>query len=256
VVKGIVIWSMDPFEGFGFVDIIGDVIVHIVVSHDVMDRDADLTDDAVHLIVEAEVVVHDIAEGKVEPGFGSDEFSRDIISEEIDFLAIGSLGVPGYDDLEGISLVGFEQREINRIGQFPCGRDAGVFQPGWGAGGLVDMVELREIVLIEGKVVSRGFGNEYDGFVFHRQAEFPILIGPDGIELVGDDDAGNPFFIFIEDAVSVGILEHDPAGGFLFRLDRSRNSSQYDDQTYNNSGKNICVIFFHSIHLVKLCTLM
>ena len=214
VLEGVVGGAEDSLEGFVGVFVVGGVEVEVVIADEVEPGAVDEGDDGVVVVVDGEVVEDDVTEGDAEGCVGADEFGDGVLGHVAEFLVVAGLGVAEEDRFEGVGLGALEEGEVDGFREWAGGGDTGEAAFG-GTFGFVDVVELGELLVVDGSSPVAGFDDEEDAVVGGGEGPIALGVGCGDLKLVGDQNAGEAGFVRVSGLVVVEVVKDRSAGDLV-----------------------------------------
>ena len=238
VVEGVVRGAVDALERLGGVGVVRHVVVVVVVAGQVPPGQADGRHDVVHARVAGEVVVDDVAHGEPERGVRADKLRHDVVADVVELLLAVGLGVGEDDDVELLGLLLPYDGEVHRLGERSGGFDPAVLQLDRRAVRVVDVVVLRELLIVHRHHVAGRLRDEQDGLVVHAQPVRAAPIGLDDLSTVGHEYPGDTGLALVALAVSIAVLVHEPLSGLLRPVHPSRLASFLGRACWSRIGRS------------------
>ena len=166
VVERVVGRAVDAFPGFIAEFVVLRCVVDIVIAEHIVPRYTDMADGAVEAVEETEVIEQHISESDTEGGPDPRKFFNDVVSDVVDFFLVARLGVTEKDHIEGGGFFDGRKWKVDGRREWSGGRHAGKVLGGR-AIGFVNVIETREIELVDHRAVARRFDHKDDCVVIH-----------------------------------------------------------------------------------------
>src|SRR5699024_9943581 len=206
--------------GVGGVLVGVDVVVLVVIAREGADRAVDVLVQVAQVGVEAEVVADVVAEqhdaaAVVVVALG--QVGGRTLAGVLDLFLVVGLGVRGDDAVLVVlgSGLGLCHREVHVLRDGAGGLETAELQVLRGAGRLVDVAELGEVVRVDGDLPAGGLGDGGVHVLVHRQGVAALGVGGRHVTAVGDLDALDSLFVVVVGGVLIRIVEDVPGDGGL-----------------------------------------